>query len=387
MLNLVTTNNVEIFRHLGSTAFQRLGVTHSWAVSYDEALTRIATLRPDVAILDVELAGGSGFDLCRTIKDDPELRSTHVILLLSSILTKTDLERIERSGCDDVLALPVQTDEFYHHIAHLAGLPVRRNHRVGVTLEMQIPDQPHPFVGTVFNISTSGLGCQVSARLDKGMELSFRLIHDRETTPTTRARVSWVEPDQHPGDILVGLALIEDIPVKTRILLENLALFDVAPAPADSPMAGGVSVSLQGDFNELTKFDALAERLQPEAAIDFNAAAVRYMSSAGVRAWCQLVETLAGKRYVFRHCSIAFASQAAMVPLVIGTGQVLSLEAPYLCEACDREEIRLLDTKALLHEGDTIVPPQLTCHQCGGELHFDDLPSRYFAFLLSERAA
>jgi CheY-like chemotaxis protein len=381
MLHLVTTNNVDVFRHLGSVTFQRLGVEHSVASSYDKAFELIEEVRPEVAILDVELAGGSGFALCRAIKDHDELRATHVILLLPSVITKADLTRITQCGCDDVLALPIQTDEFYHHIAQLAGLPVRRHHRVGVTLDIALPGAHEQLTGTVFNVSPGGIGCQVTGKLDKDAELVFRLSHDGEITPETHARVSWIEPAATEGDALVGLILGEDIPIKTRLLLEKLALFDVVTAPADSPMTGGVAVALQGDFNELTRFDALAERLAAELAIDFNAAAVRYISSAGVRAWCQFLDSLAGKRYVFRHCSIAFAAQAAMVPLVLGTGEVLSLEAPYFCELCDREETRLLEVGALVRDGEQILPPQLTCNRCGGDLVFDDLPARYFAFL------
>src|SRR5690606_32485465 len=159
------------------------------------------------------------------------------------------------------------------------------------------------------------------------------------------------------------------IPIKTRLLLEQLSLYDVSPAIEGSPLGGGVTVSLQGDFTEITDFSLLAERLQDETLIDFNAAAVRYISSAGVRAWCQFLNALgSGKRYSFRHCSMAFASQAAMVPMVIGSGDVLSLEAPYFCERCDREELRLLETRALLRDENHIVPPQLSCTTCGGEL-------------------
>lgn len=380
MLHLVTTNNVEVFRHLGSATFQRLGVQYTVATSYEETLARIAEIRPRVAIIDVELAGGSGFDLCRHIKSNPDLRKTHIILLLASVITKEQVERIQQSGCDDVLALPIQTDEFYHHIAQLAGLPVRRNNRVGVTLEVELPGEDGSLFGTVFNISTGGFGCQVPRQLEPGTRVQFRIAHDGDTTPDSVGTVTWTETTEGEQP-LVGLSLGDDIPIMTRVLLEKLALFDVAPAPPESVMAPGVAVALQGDFNELTRFQDLTDRLKDEMSIDFNAAAVRYISSAGVRAWCDFLGTLAGKRYTFRHCSIAFASQAAMVPLFIGTGDVQSLEAPYICEPCDREETRLLEVRSLLRENDEVVPPLFTCNECGGDLVFDDLPGRYFAFL------
>ena len=387
MLQLVTTNNVEVFRHLGSASFQRLGVDHQVGASYADTLELVKAEKPLIAILDVELAGGNGYDLCREIKDTPNLGKIHVIMLLSSVITRAELNRIESSGCDDVLALPIYNDDFYHHLAQIADLPFRRDRRVGVTLECLIPDSGEPVAGTVFNVSARGVGIQVPVMLEGGQHISVRFRHDGKVFPETQAKIAWTRPADEAGNSgkpeqMAGLTFDDTIPMQTRLLLEQLSLFDVVPAPESSPMAGGVTVALQGDFTEITDFTALNKRVEGERLIDFNAAAVRYISSAGVRGWCQFLKNLdPDKHYTFRHCSIAFASQAAMVPMVIGDGEVLSLEAPYFCETCDREELRLLETMALLRDGDHVVPPQLSCSICGGELEFDDVPDRYFAFL------
>jgi CheY-like chemotaxis protein len=381
MLRLVTTNNVDVFRHLGSPAFQRLGIHYDIVTSYEEALVAIRNAPPRIALLDAELAGGSGFELCRAIKDDPDLRTIHVALILANLLTRETLDRVERSGCDDVLAMPIHPDDFYHHVAQIAGLPFRRERRVGVSLEILLSSDgavAPPIKGEVMNVGGRGAGVLLPVPLEPGTGLQVRIHHDGHAYAETAATVVWCKPGE-PGDLgaySAGLSFTGEVPMKVRLLLETLALFDVSPA-AD----GGVTVSLQGDFTEMTSFQPLIERLAGESRIDFNAAAVRYMSSAGVRAWCQFLATLDGKRYTFRHCSVAFTSQAAMVPLVVGEGEVLSLEAPYLCESCDREELRLLETRALLREDGRVLPPQLTCAVCGGELGFDDVPDRYFAFL------
>lgn len=383
MLRLVTTNNVEVFRHLGSAAFQRLGIEHHVASNVDEAITLVRAKRPSLVMLDTVMAGGSGYDLCRTLKDDPELGGLHVVMLLSAVITRDELGRIESSGCDDVLALPIHNDDFYHHVAQLADLPFRRDRRIGVTLEVLMPDGTETVSGTVYNVSSRGVGVQVKTRLENGRSLGVRFRHDGQVFPEAQATVAWSKPaDAGSGENLAGLEFDDSMPMKTRLLLEQLALFDVVPATDDGPMAGGVTVSLQGDFTEITNFVALTDRLREESRIDFDASAVRYISSAGVRGWCQFLKSLDdGTEYSFRHCSMAFASQAAMVPMVIGSGAVLSLEAPYFCEQCDREELRLLETNALLRDGDHIVPPQLSCSACSGELEFDDVPDRYFAFL------
>jgi hypothetical protein len=138
---------------------------------------------------------------------------------------------------------------------------------------------------------------------------------------------------------------------------------------------------LHGDFTEMTRFESLALRLAGVKDVTFDLAAVRYISSAGVRAWCELLDGLKDAEKRFRHCSIAFASQAAMVPLVLADGEVISLEAPYYCDPCGRDEVRLLEVGAIAREGDRVLPPRLTCGECGAPTELDDIPERYFAFL------
>jgi len=375
-VRLVTTNNVEVFRHLGNAAFQRLGIEHDVASSGDDVFEILRKGECTIAILDVELAGGSGYDVCRAIKDDDVLKSIHVILLLSSVITRKDLERINACGCDDVLALPLHTDDFYHHLAQVAGLPFRKDRRIGVELELSSPDADASITGTVVNVSSGGIGIQIGCSIDVGDAFSATLRHDGESYPAIKAKVIWTRPADEPDVTAAGLAFVSEPPAETRLLLELLALYDVTTLPE-----GGVTVSLQGDFTEITDFSGLAKRLEREKTIDFDAAAVRYISSAGVRSWCEFLDELSGKTYTFRHCSIAFASQASMVPLVVGEGQVVSVEAPYRCESCDRDDLRLLETKALLHDGEHITPPSLRCLVCGDELEFDDVPDRFFAFL------
>ena len=377
MLRVVTTNNVEVFRHLGSGPFQRMDVQHTVATTYDEAVARVREIKPQIAIIDVELAGGNGYDLCKQLKADDELRDVHVMMVLSSVISRDSLTALEACGCDDVLAVLIHSDDFYHHIAQVAGLPLRRDRRMGVTLEITMPESSKSLTGLVDNVSSGGAGVLIEGALERGQQVVARLMHDGEEYPDVRATVAWTQPPKG-GKTVAGLTF-EDLPMKTRLLLERLCLYDVAKA-AD----GKLTVSLYGDFTEITNFSSLSQRLEREDDIDFYMRSVRYISSAGVRAWCDFLAKLKGKRYNFRHCSMAFVSQAAMVPMSLGDGAVLSLEAPYRCETCDRDDLRLLEEQTLLRENDHVTPPLLTCGTCGDDLEFDDVPDRYFAFLRRE---
>ncbi len=378
MLRVVTTNNVEVFRHLGTGPFQRLDVEHTVTTSYDEALTKIRELQPQIAIVDVDLAGGSGYELCKTLKADPQSKDVHVMMVLSSVISRDALTRLEDCGCDDVLAVPLHGDDFYHHIAQVAGLPLRRDRRMGVTLELRIPGADAPRKGAVENISAGGAGIVVEGKLTKGQDVVARLLHDGEDYPDIDATVQWARPTDEAGKTSAGL-LFSNLPMKTRLLLERLCLYDITDG-----VDNAVTVSLYGDFTEITDFGTLSKRLQRADTIDFYMRGVRYISSAGVRAWCDFLAKLKGKDYSFRHCSMAFVSQAAMVPMSIGDGGVVSLEAPYRCETCDRDDLRLLERNTLLLEDAHVVPPTLKCGTCGDDLEFDDVPDRYFAFLRAD---
>jgi CheY-like chemotaxis protein len=380
MLRLVTSNNVEVFRHLGSAPFRRLALEHKVETGASELLALVRATAPDLVLIDANLEGESGFRVCRAIKDDPALARTHVILLLNSIITRPELDGVEQSKCDDVLALPVASEDFYHHIAQVAGLPSRRTPRVGIDLNIVIEGRVEQARGTIMNASQKGLGVRLPRSIDPGREMIARIRHG-STQCDLSGRVAWCRPADGDSGYVAGIELTEDIPIRTRLLLEQLALFEVLPSAGDDELGGAVIVVVQGDITEAVDLGPLAMRLQSEQRIIFDMAGVRYVSSAGVKAWADVISTLDRKEYAFRHCSMAFASQAAMVPMVIGHGKVLSVEAPYHCTGCDRDDLRLLETRALLREGANITPPALRCVSCSGELEFDDLPNRYFAFL------
>jgi len=374
VLRVVTSNNVEIFRHLGARPLQSAGVDHIVVTNCTAALEMVRTKRPQVAIFDLDLAGGGGYSLCRAIKDDPSLADVRVILVLSSVVTRVQLEQLADCGCDDVLALPIHTDDFFHHIVNVAGIPHRKNERIEVGFDLEILLDDREIPAHVDNVSLGGLGIRLPQSIAERTIVGIRLHRAGRAYPEGRAVVAWCRP-LGQDTVLAGLAFAE-LPVDTRMLVEELCLFELRRAGD-----GTALIRLHGDITETTDFAPLAERLEDEKRIEFNMREVRYLSSTGVRAWCRFLDGLRETDYLFRHASMAFVSQAAMVPAVIGHGLVASFEAPYHCEHCDRDDVRLLESKSILRERDDVVPPTLHCAHCGGELLFDDVPWRYFAFL------
>ncbi len=373
MLRVVTSGNPDIVEHLDGPRLGRLGLEHVSAAHYSALEELIRTKHPELAILDSEIRGGSGLQLCRTLRRDPGLSEVRVILVLPSIIGRAELEALSESGCDDVIALPVAEDDFFHHVVTLVGRRHRRNERVAVELEVTLEVGERTLPALVVNMSQGGLGVRLEEPLPEGTPVLARLRHDGRSFPAARAVVAWGQAVA--GDFLAGLSLAE-VPVETRLLVEEMSLFEVVASPL-----GGVRAYVHGDIVETTRLEPLARRLADADPIELNLREVRYLSSSGVRNFCRLLEQLEGRRYWFRHASAAFVTQASVSPAVTGRGEVLSLEAPYMCETCEHDDLRLLDTAAIVRNGGDFIVPTLRCPGCGGELVFDELPWRYFAFL------
>ena len=151
------------------------------------------------------------------------------------------------------------------------------------------------------------------------------------------------------------------------IKTENQGIFDVA---------------LQGRIDETTTLEPYLPQLATAQAIRFFMMGVEYINSPGILIWRRF---LAGLRpdavYSFHHCSVAFASQAAMVPGTIARGPIVSTYAPYFCGDCNLEERCLVNCSEVLMPDASVQPPDVACPQCASPLEFDDMAERYFAFL------
>jgi DNA-binding response OmpR family regulator len=85
-----------------SFALQQAGMLVVSANSYGSALAVFRSERPDLAILDINLPGGSGFDLCQAMRRE----STLPILMLTVRNEEADLVRALELRADDYLTKP-----------------------------------------------------------------------------------------------------------------------------------------------------------------------------------------------------------------------------------------------------------------------------------------
>jgi CheY-like chemotaxis protein len=83
-----------------------------------EAGRLVATFRPDVVLLDLRMPGMDGFQVCRTIKADPETSSTIVISMTGYHTPETEAKILE-CGAIRCFAKPVEPSTLASYIDSL----------------------------------------------------------------------------------------------------------------------------------------------------------------------------------------------------------------------------------------------------------------------------
>lgn len=83
-----------------------------------EAGMKVPTFQPGLIILDLNMPGVNGFQLCRQIKRNPD--TAHIkILIITGFGTKENEDRIIAEGADDYLTKPVPKGTLLHHVKEL----------------------------------------------------------------------------------------------------------------------------------------------------------------------------------------------------------------------------------------------------------------------------
>ena len=76
-----------------------------------EAIDHIATRHPDLIVLDVMMPEMDGWELCKTIRDDPECRNIRIVMLTARDTDRDKMIGKGVFGVDDYLTKPFDLDE------------------------------------------------------------------------------------------------------------------------------------------------------------------------------------------------------------------------------------------------------------------------------------
>ena len=83
-----------------------------------ETLRKVKEFRPDILFLDIMMPEINGYDVCRTIKTDPSLKNTYVIMLTAKGQV-AELERGKEVGADEYIVKPFSPMEILTKIKNI----------------------------------------------------------------------------------------------------------------------------------------------------------------------------------------------------------------------------------------------------------------------------
>jgi two-component system response regulator DevR len=142
------------------------------AGSVAEAMARIPALRPDVAVLDVRLADGSGIELCRDLLSDiPELRC----LMLTSFTSDEAMLDAVLAGASGYVVKDIKGMELAQAIKDVGAGKSLLDHRAAAALMAKLrgaAERTDPLLGltdqerTLLGLLSEGLtNKQIAARM------------------------------------------------------------------------------------------------------------------------------------------------------------------------------------------------------------------------------
>jgi anti-anti-sigma regulatory factor len=140
-------------------------------------------------------------------------------------------------------------------------------------------------------------------------------------------------------------------------------------------------VRLKGQITEDSALlEVLAQSQGREVIVDSSG--LTRINSCGVRDWVRWVKGLEERsnHMSFIRCSPVVVAQLNMISNFAGAGNVLSIQAPFLCTECSEEKFIVLESRDLAASS---ALPEVSCTSCGAIMEFDEIPESYFEFAKS----
>ena len=109
MSNVLIVDDMNTVREAIGKVVQLAGHNPVYAADGNEVLDKARSVKPALILLDVVMPTMDGFQACRAIKNDPELKNIPVVLVTSK---NTDSDKFwgQKQGADDMLAKPFTDD-------------------------------------------------------------------------------------------------------------------------------------------------------------------------------------------------------------------------------------------------------------------------------------
>lgn len=121
MKRALIVEDEESARELLREMLEPFGYEIEEAPSGEEGLERARALRPDLILLDVNLPGMDGFEVCRFLKASPELQGVPVLMLTGAAVGIKEQVKGLGLGAEDYVLKPFRSDVLAAKIRVITG--------------------------------------------------------------------------------------------------------------------------------------------------------------------------------------------------------------------------------------------------------------------------
>lgn len=88
----------------------------------EQALASIAEVKPGLVLLDVMMPKRDGYDVCRTIRANPDWADVRIIMLTAKG-AEADRQKGLELGADEYITKPFSTRDVVEKVRHFLGAP------------------------------------------------------------------------------------------------------------------------------------------------------------------------------------------------------------------------------------------------------------------------
>ena len=97
---------------------EKAGYTVFTAGDSESAMDKARAEKPDLVLLDINLPGRSGFEICQSMRENPEWKDVRIVMLTAKG-RDVDREKGFAMGADDYITKPFSTQEVVDTISRL----------------------------------------------------------------------------------------------------------------------------------------------------------------------------------------------------------------------------------------------------------------------------
>jgi len=76
-----------------------------------EAMQKVASFRPDLILMDIQMPGKDGLEVTRDLKADPATRHIRIVAF-TAFAMRGDEAKMRAAGCDGYLSKPIEVKKF-----------------------------------------------------------------------------------------------------------------------------------------------------------------------------------------------------------------------------------------------------------------------------------